>query len=237
MIVFLTLAFLFMVGSLFGWILELFFRRINSHKWINPGFLTGPCLPIYGFGLSTLYLLSRIDLSFIENIYLQKIVLFIFMTLIITLIEYLGGLIFIKGLKTKLWDYSKRWGNIQGIICPLFTLFWFIGCLLYKILLDKYIVQLTNWFDNNIVFSFFVGIFFGLLFVDFGMSLNLATKIKKFAKDNNIIIKWEILKQSIINQKEKLKEKVHFVFPFKTTRTLKETLEHYVQSFVKKNKK
>ena len=59
----LTLAYLFFVGSVSGWVLELFFRKFFSasnpeHKWINPGFCTGPYLPIYGFGLCALYLLA-----------------------------------------------------------------------------------------------------------------------------------------------------------------------------------
>ena len=41
-----------------------------------------------------------------------------------TFTEYIAGLIFIKGLKIKLWDYSNRRGNIQGIVCPLFSLLW-----------------------------------------------------------------------------------------------------------------
>lgn len=40
----------------------------------------------------------------------------------VTLVEYIAGLISIKLLHVKLWDYSKQWGNIQGIICPKFTL-------------------------------------------------------------------------------------------------------------------
>ena len=40
----LTLAFLFFIGSLFGWFLELFYRNLckprkPGQKWINPGFL------------------------------------------------------------------------------------------------------------------------------------------------------------------------------------------------------
>ena len=48
--IFLILTFLFFIGSIGGWILELFFRKIASRgKWINPGFLVGPYLPLYGF--------------------------------------------------------------------------------------------------------------------------------------------------------------------------------------------
>ena len=54
--IFLSLAFLFFVGSTFGWVLEVFFRRFFSsnnpeRKWIDPGFCVGPDLPLYGSGL------------------------------------------------------------------------------------------------------------------------------------------------------------------------------------------
>ena len=58
---FLKLAFLFYIGSSLGWVLELFFRRFISgnnpeRKWINPGFMVGPYVPLYGTGLCILYL-------------------------------------------------------------------------------------------------------------------------------------------------------------------------------------
>ena len=51
---FLNFVFIFYIGATSGWILELIFRRIVHHKWVNPGFLIGPYLPIYGFGLVSL---------------------------------------------------------------------------------------------------------------------------------------------------------------------------------------
>ena len=40
---FLTLAFLFCIGSVLGWGLEVIFRRFfSAHHWVNPGFLVGP---------------------------------------------------------------------------------------------------------------------------------------------------------------------------------------------------
>ena len=47
MSLFLTLAYLFFIGSVFGWVLELLFRKFFSrsnpeHKWINPGFCVRP---------------------------------------------------------------------------------------------------------------------------------------------------------------------------------------------------
>ena len=56
----LVFAFLFFIGSCLGWGIEVIFRKFFSHsnpqhKWINPGFLTGPYLPLYGFGLWGMY--------------------------------------------------------------------------------------------------------------------------------------------------------------------------------------
>ena len=49
-------------------------------------------------------------------------VMFFIMALVMTLIEYLVGLLSIHVMGIRLWDYSHCWGNIQGIICPLFTM-------------------------------------------------------------------------------------------------------------------
>ena len=101
---FLVLAFLFFCGSLIGWSIEVIWRRFFSkanpeRKWINPGFLTGPYLPLYGLSLCVLFLLSFINVSFVHEIFLQKLILFVLMALCITVMEYIAGLIFIKGMK------------------------------------------------------------------------------------------------------------------------------------------
>ena len=75
---FLKLAFLFCIGSLLGWCIEVLFRRFfSAKKWINPGFLVGPYLPLYGFSLCTLYLLAMLEEFIpISSPVLRKLVLF-----------------------------------------------------------------------------------------------------------------------------------------------------------------
>ena len=153
----LVLAFLFYIGSSFGWVLELFFRRIVSKKWMNPGFLTGPYLPIYGVGLCMLFLLSLVDMSFVENPVLQNLVIVIFLGIILTFLEYIAGLIFIKGMNVKLWDYSNMWGNVQGIICPVYTFFWCILGGIYYFLIQVHMIHAVTWLSNNLAFSFVIG--------------------------------------------------------------------------------
>lgn len=223
----LVAAFLFFVGSVLGWCIEVLFRRIfTSKKWINPGFLTGPYLPLYGFGLTFLYLISRLPIDTGYG-WLDGLIIVLVMGGCMTLIEYIAGLIFIKGFKIKLWDYSDRWGNVQGIICPLFSLCWLLVSVVFYFVINPFVIDAIVWFVNNIAFAFVVGIFFGVIAVDFGHSINLSAKIRAFAKKHDIVVSYEKLKESIKDGIEKLGEKKNFVFAFKSNRGLNEELNTY----------
>ena len=231
----LVLAFLFYIGSSFGWVLELFFRRfVSTKKWINPGFLTGPYLPIYGVGLCTLFLLSLVDISWIRNSVLQNVTIIIFMGLAMTLIEYVAGIIFIRGMNVKLWDYSDRWGNVDGIICPLFTILWSILGALYYFLIQNHMLRAVAWLSNNLAFSFVIGFFFGILTIDMAHSIDLVVKLRRFAQENDIIVKFEELKNHIREGQEKRKEKINYIFAFKTKKLFTETLAEYKLKYFNK---
>lgn len=174
------IATLFVIGSLFGWVLELFYRRfVSQKKWMNPGFLMGPYLPIYGFGVVILYAVSNINLG-ITNQAVDIIVRILIVGLGMTLIEFIGGLIFIKGLKIKLWDYSNCKGNIMGIICPLYSFMWLLVGSLYYFLINPFLVMGISWISENLIYTFFIGIVIGMIIVDFAYSVHLATKLKEF---------------------------------------------------------
>lgn len=121
--VFLIVLYLFFFGGVGGWVLELLFRRFFSganpeRKWLNPGFLFGPCLPLYGFGTVLLFILSELDHTLFGSFsgtFWYYPVMFVVMALAMTLLEYIVGLVSFKGFHLRLWDYSKLWGNIQGI--------------------------------------------------------------------------------------------------------------------------
>lgn len=92
---------------------------------VNPGFLTGPYLPLYGFGLWGMYEVSRlIELMMTGIIYVDLLIIFVVMAVVMTVIEYIAGLIFVKGMNVKLWDYTDEKLNIQGVICIKFTAIW-----------------------------------------------------------------------------------------------------------------
>ena len=163
-----------------GWAIELFFRRfVSQKKWMNPGFLTGPYLPIYGFGVTVLYGVSNMPLGITIPVW-DIIVRVVIIGVGMTLIEFIAGLIFIKGCKIKLWDYSNRKGNIMGIICPSFSLIWLVVGSLYYFLLNPVLVDGISWISENLIYTYFVGAVVGAMIVDFAYSIHLATKLKQY---------------------------------------------------------
>lgn len=197
---------LFVIGSLLGWIIELFFRRfVSQKKWVNPGFLTGPYLPIYGFGVVVLYAVSNIPLG-IELKAVDIIVRIIIIGFGMTFIEFIAGLIFIKGLKIKLWDYSDRKGNIMGIICPIFSLAWLVVGSLYYFLLNPVLVEGISWISENLIYTFFVGGVVGAMVVDLSYSIHLATKLKQFKELQEL--RFEEFKKEFKKKVNELKSKI-----------------------------
>ena len=226
----LMILFLFYIGSIFGWVLELFFRRIISkeRKWVNPGFLIGPYLPLYGFGLTTLFLLACCEVYIpIESAVLRKAILFLVMALMMTVLEYMAGLIFIKKMKVKLWDYSNMRGNIQGIICPLYSFFWAVLGAIYYLCLHSYVAEILKDIFNSTLLAFMVGIFYGFFIIDLVYSLQLMVKIRTFAKENRIVVKLEEFKMNIIKNAEEKKKKWKFIFTLPSNSSMTSQLQKY----------
>lgn len=234
---FLILAFLFFIGSVTGWIIELFFRKFFSsanpeHKWINPGFCTGPYLPLYGCGLCILYLIASLErYNFIVNPFLNKMVLLLTMAVCMTVIEYIAGIMSLHYAHVRLWDYTNEWGNVQGIICPKFSLIWGILGGIYYFLVHPHILDALNWLSGNLAFSFVIGQFFGVFWIDAAHSAQFVAKLKTYAQENDVVIRYEAMKAEIRKKRIYAKKKYHFLFPFHTDHPLLEHLHELKESF------
>lgn len=231
----LMIAFIFFLGALLGWGIEVIYRRFSpankNREWINPGFLVGPYLPIYGFGLVLLYLMASLEKTAIieEVTFGSKLILFILMSVVMTALEYIAGLIFIKGIKIKLWDYSNEKFNLNGIICPKFSIYWAIMGAFYYFIIHPHVTDALIWFCNNIAFSFVVGIFYGVFFVDLGYSLDIVKKIRAFAMENQIMVRYEELKLQIREDARERMENVHWFRQFNSKIDLKEHLKRHME--------
>lgn len=224
---FLPLAFLFFIGSLTGWVLEFFFRNLRSRheKWINPGFCTGPYVPLYGVGLCVLYLLASLEkYNLIRNPFLNKAALFVAMAVGMTAIEYIAGILCLKIIKVRLWDYSDLPGNIQGIICPQFSLVWSLFGAVYYFFIHEHILGALEWLARNLAFSFVIGFFFGVFTLDVAHAANLMLKLKQYAKDYDVVVKYENIKAHIRSKQKKLSGKYNLFRPFHSNVPLSEHL-------------
>ncbi len=165
---FIRVLLIFAFGSLLGWVIEFFYRGAK----LNPGFLSGPYLPIYGIGTVILNYISGLEASL-----LLKLLLFAVST---TLLELMTGLVFVNHFRLKLWDYSKNSMNFLGIICPLYTFYWTILSLVFYLSIYPFITRIVMAFYANLELSFLVGIFYGVFLVDLSQSFKLASRVKAF---------------------------------------------------------
>lgn len=240
---FVTLAFLFFIGSVSGWVMELVFRKFFSetnpeHKWINPGFCMGPYLPIYGCGLCVLYLIASTEIYIgIENAFLRKGLLFAAMAFSMTAIEYIGGTAILKHSNVRLWDYSNEWGNINGVICPKFSVIWGILGAVYYFAVHPYILEAVSRFYRDFILSFFAGMFFGVFILDMIHSAQIVDKLKKYSEENNVILRYENIKASIKKHHGETKQKYNFFLPFKSDKPISEFLREQLDTFEKRKTK
>ncbi len=240
----LILLFLFYSGSVTGWLIELFFRRFldpverKKKKWVNPGFFVGPYLPIYGSGLIVLYGLGHISIPSIgaEHPILEKLLIFVIMAACMTFLEFVTGMIFINHLHLQLWDYSSYWGNIKGVICPLFSAFWYALAAFYYLVLHPRVLGALDWLSKNLAFSFFIGFFYGIFFLDIIYSFQLTIKLKRLADEYQIVIKYNAYKSKLIEIREEAKERSYFFFSSRLSSiSPREVFERYRENFSAKD--
>ena len=239
--VFVRIATLFVIGSLLGYGIEVLYRRfVSQKKWVNPGFMVGPYIPLYGFGTLILFSLSQLNFtSYGVSEAWSNVIIVLIIGAAMTLIELIAGLIFIKGLHLKLWDYSKRKWNYKGIICPLFSLIWFLVGVGYFYLLNPWFVKAIKFFDDNVIYTFFIGLVIGMMIVDFAYSLHLGIILRKATGD--ALIRYESFKKETKeNYKKRLGKSKFFgsiISQAKSTEELKEMLAKHLEEIKKKRKK
>jgi uncharacterized membrane protein len=173
--------FLYCLCAVLGWCLEVVYRGFRHRKVVNPGFLTGCWLPLYGVGGCILYFLSGLELNMMPNAFLRTACILLLAMAIMTVIELIGGWIAVKLFHVRLWDYSKEWMNFEGLICPKFSLFWGLICALYYFLLYPIFHSLAVRVVDQPWMILVIGIYLGVFLVDLAHSLRLMQRVRAYA--------------------------------------------------------
>lgn len=172
---FYTYSILFFIYSFLGWLMEVILSLITEHRFVNRGFLLGPCCPIYGFGSLLLYFLLK---SYTDNF----IVLFILTMFICSLLEYTTSYIMEKIFKLRWWDYTNMKYNLNGRIClETMTPFSLLGALTIKYITPN-LLKIINSFSSKIILIISI-ILITIFIVDIIISLTIVFKLKLVAKD------------------------------------------------------
>lgn len=129
---------LFFTYSVIGWIWETIYCSIKDHHYDYRGFLFGPYCPVYGFAVTTILICTD---KFQDNL----ILLFIVGIIVATIFEYVASLFLEKVFHMTLWDYSHLWGNIQGRVAPVISLFWGIGVVLLVKFIQPFVQKVINF--------------------------------------------------------------------------------------------
>ena len=141
-----------------------------------------------------------------------------------TAIEYAAGLLGLKVLNMRFWDYSGQWGNVRGLICPKFSLAWAALVAAYYFAVHPYILGALDWLSRNLVFSFVIGFFYGVFVIDAAHSIQLAARLRRFAAEYGVVLRYERIKAQVRAECEAAREKYRFFRPFRSTRDLGELL-------------
>ena len=141
----------FFITSILGFFIESFLWQ--GHE---SGILYGPWTPIYGIGSIIIVILSnKIFKKRNINGVLKFFILFVFCFLVLTFIEFIGGVLIEWIFGVVFWDYTKYRFNIGKYICLEISLIWgFVSCLF--VFIKPFIDKLIKFIPNLIFYVFFI---------------------------------------------------------------------------------
>lgn len=162
----------FLFFSIFGYLFETLCAYIFKSGF-NSGILYGPWTPLYGFGVIIIMLLSN---KIFESLHLNKvvetIVVFVVITIVLTVLEWLGGVLIEKLFHITFWDYSNYKYHIGKYISLEMSLLWGVGGIILIYLVIPYVCE----FIKKI--PFFITVFLSSLFI-IDVIVTTINKLKK----------------------------------------------------------
>jgi len=108
----------FTIYAFTGWIIEVIYRSFTRRKFINPGFLFGPFVPVYGIGALFIIMIQ----NYISTLHIAG--QFLIYVIVLSIIEFFTGEFFEQIFNLKLWDYSDTKLNLKGKVSLVFSLAW-----------------------------------------------------------------------------------------------------------------
>ncbi len=142
---------LFLINSIIGFFLETGLKFFIFHG-MNNGILFGPWIPVYGFGtiiITFFYILIFKRLRWSKLC--KTIILFFTIIILLTLLEWFGGIIIEAVFDKQFWNYRNQKYNFGPYISLGMSLLWgFISILFVYVILpleERIIKKIPRWFS------------------------------------------------------------------------------------------
>lgn len=167
-------AWYFFIYAFLGWCCEVCYAAAKDGVFVNRGFLNGPLCPIYGFGvILVVWALTPIK----GNVF----VFFLGAVALTSALEWLTGFILERVFHHKWWDYSDMPLNLNGYICPLFSLLWGLACVLIIYVFHPMIISLVGHIPHTLGIVLLC-VFIPLVFADVGATVATIAKLNRRLK-------------------------------------------------------
>ena len=157
---------IFFIFSFIGFLFENVLNIFTNDNF-NSGVLYGPWTFIYGIGV----LLMVIVYKFLQQFHLKKwkevVLFYIIITIVMTLVEFSGGMLIETIFHRTYWDYTNMRFNYGNYICLEVSLAWGLLATFITYLVLPFINKIEKkipWFVSvGLIILFIVDIIFTLI--------------------------------------------------------------------------
>ena len=121
--------------------------------------LYGPFTPIYGIGALLILVISKFIFNILNlNKVLEVIIIVLSLTIILTVLEWIGGVLIEKIFHVTFWDYSNFKFHIGKYVALEVSFIWALGSLLViyvlQPLINKFIFFIPNYVTYILIIIF-----------------------------------------------------------------------------------
>ena len=163
-------VFIFCMFSVVGFIWETIYCSLREGKLLNRGFMKGPFLPIYGFGVCVMLIAAAPFPNLVVLGCLSG-------TICATVMEYVTGDLMEHLFKVRYWDYSKEKFNLNGHICLGASLVWFLASFLVNRIAKAPVEKLMDYIGLKTL-TIIDWIIMTIAVIDFAVSFKAAMDLR-----------------------------------------------------------